>query len=56
MLNKYDTSMDEKEFEDYKKIRAEKEEEATNYLLNDKEAISLGISTYDEYWDSIQLE
>lgn len=54
MLNKYGTSMNEDEFKDYKKIREEKYKEATNYLLNSKEAISLGISNYDEFRDAIE--
>ncbi|MGL5346752.1 MAG: hypothetical protein ACRDA3_05340 [Peptostreptococcaceae bacterium] len=56
MLNKYGTSMDEKEFEDYKKIREEKYKEATNYLLNNKEAISLGIKSYDEFIEMMSNE
>lgn len=56
MLNRYGTSMDEKEYEDYKKIREDKEKEATNYLLNDKDARSLEISTYDELRAIIQKE
>lgn len=54
MLNKYGTSMDEKEFEDYKNIREEKYKEAGNYLLNNKEAASLGISNYDEFREAIE--
>lgn len=56
MLNKYGTSMDEKEFEDYKKLREEKSKIATNYLLNNKEAISLGISSYEDLEEILQKE
>lgn len=56
MLNKYGTSMDEKEFEDYKKLREEKSKIATDYLLNNKEAISLGISNYEDFKEIVQKE
>lgn len=56
MLNKYGTSMDEKEFEDYKNIREEKYKEARDYLLSNKQAINLGISTYDEFIESVSRE
>lgn len=56
MLNKYGTSMDEKEFEDYKKIREKKSNEATNYLLSNKEAVSLDIKNYDEFIESVSRE
>lgn len=56
MLNKYGTFMDEKEFEDYKKLREEKSKIATAYLLNNKEAISLGISSYEELEEIVQKE
>lgn len=56
MLNKYGTSVDKEEFKDYKNIRSEKEKEATNYLLNNKEAVSLGISTYEDFINAIQKE
>ena len=53
MLNKYGTSMDEKEFKDYKKLREEKAQKATDYLLKDKDAISLGIKSYNDYIEKL---
>lgn len=48
MLNTYGTSMDEEEFKEYKKLREEKAQEATEYLLGKEEFIKAGGLTYDD--------
>ena len=45
MLKDYGTTMDEKEFEDFKEKSALREKEADEYLKGDKEAQELGIKS-----------
>lgn len=53
MLKDYGTTMDEKEFEDFKEKSALREKEADEYLKGDKEAQELGIKSYRELRESL---
>ena len=53
MLKDYGTTMDEKEFEDFKEKSALREKEAYEYLKGDKEAQELGIKSYRELRESL---
>lgn len=53
MLKDYGTTMDEKEFEDFKEKSALIEKEADEYLKGDKEAQELGIKSYRELRESL---
>ncbi|EGT2192701.1 hypothetical protein ACV3P9_01785 [Clostridium perfringens] len=56
MLKDYGTTMDEKEFEDFKEKSALIEKEADEYLKGDKEAQELGIKSYRELIESLDKE
>ncbi|MDK0976375.1 hypothetical protein P5F65_06495 [Clostridium perfringens] len=56
MLKDYGTTMDEKEFEDFKEKSALREKEADEYLKRDKEAQELGIKSYRELRESLDKE
>lgn len=53
MLKDYGTTMDEKEFEDFKEKSALREKEADEYLKGDTEAQELGIKSYRELRESL---
>ncbi|XZI43133.1 hypothetical protein ACSXEP_09705 [Clostridium perfringens] len=56
MLKDYGTTMDEKEFEDFKEKSALREKEADEYLKQDKDAQELGIKSYRELRESLNME
>ncbi|MDZ5253596.1 hypothetical protein [Clostridium sp. LIBA-8841] len=53
MLKDYGTTMDEKEFENFKEKSALREREADEYLKQDEDAKELGITSYREFRDSL---
>ena len=56
MLKDYGTTMDEKEFEDFKEKSALREKEADEYLKQDKDAQELGIKSYREFRERLGSE
>ncbi|MDZ4993419.1 hypothetical protein GNF80_10630 [Clostridium perfringens] len=56
MLKDYGTTMDEKEFEDFKEKSVSLEKEADEYLKQDEDAKELGIESYREFVDSTGKE
>lgn len=49
MLKDYGTSMDEKEFENFKELYNKKVEEADKYLQSSPEFVKVGITTYEKF-------